>query len=426
MLIIEALRQSFAYENNMGVLGRKDMPRLVATIGALFDEMVPDSWIESRNKKDGWVKFYNGSIIYFMGLDNSKEAIEKIKGRNLGWFGLDQQEEISEDVFWALTRRLRRKNSARVGFGVMNRKGHDWNWRIWIKKDVKKPDRFFVVECEMEDNVHLPQDYLDQVTDMPERWLKRQGGRTWDNPVGLVFDNFRWEKKVEVIDGVEVTHPANVISIKYLDEIPSYYHRFRSLDHGLANPTACLFFARAPDGTNILYDMHYQAELSLRENADFIKKKSYDFLETGGTFKGNFGCRSLAKRSPNDLKSPADIYSTEHNLHWSIVYSHVGGAIELMYDLIEQGKFLVIDRPSTQPFFDEILNWHMADLKPQQEGNVNMPEVPVDKDNHAMEAAYNYCSKLTSVNMPSDDRSVFVNKHLEHLRKGKSELTWQS
>lgn len=413
MLVMEALRQSFAYENNMGILGRKDMPRLVATIGATFDEMVPDSWIKSRNKKEGWVEFFNGSKIYFMGLDNSKEATEKIKGRNLGWFGLDQQEEIAEDIYWALSRRLRRNNSARVGFGVMNRSGHDWNYRVWVKKDVKLPERFHLIEAHMEDNIHLPQDYLDQMEDYPERWKRKALGKTWDNPVGLIFDNFDWDK--------------HVTSESYVKDIPDYFFRFRSIDHGFTNPTAVLFFARAPDGTNYLYDMHYRAEFTIRENADAIKKKSFKFLERGGTFKGNYGCRSLAKRQATDKKTFADVYSKEHGLHWSIVYTGVGAAIDIMSDLITQNKFIVVDRRSTQPFFDEIYNWHWQDLKPQQEGNTNMPEIPVDKDNHAMEAAYNYCSKLTEVNMPSDDRSVFVNKRLEHLLKNKTgEVTWLS
>ena len=428
MLIIEAFRQSWAFENNQGVLGRKDMPRLTVTVIALFDEMCPESWIKNRNKKENWVEFKNGSKIFFMGLDNSKEAKEKIKGRNLGWFGLDQQEEISEDVYWALTTRLRRKNSARVGFGVMNRAGHDWNHRVWKKKDVKNPNNFYLVECQTEMNTHLTKDYIDGMDELPDRWKRKNLGRNWDNPIGLVFDNFRWESSKEIIDGKEVIHPANVISEKYLKDIPDYYFRFRSIDHGLTNPTACLFFARSPDGVNILYDMHYRTEFTIRENADAIKRKSYDFLEKGGVFKGNFGCRSLAKRQSTDKRSFADIYSSEHGLHWSIVYTNVGAAIDTMTDLIEQGKFIVVDRPSTQPFFEEILNWHWKDLKPQQEIDTNMPEVPVDKDNHAMEAAYNYCSKLTNVNMPTDDESIFVNTRIKDMfgKKQQKEMSWLS
>ena len=114
-------------------------------------------------------------------------------------------------------------------------------------------------------------------------------------------------------------------------------------------------------------------------------------------------------------------------MHWSIVYTSVGAAIDTMSDMIEQKKFLVIDRRSTQPFLEELYNWHWKDLKPQQEIETNMPEVPVDKDNHAMEAAYNYCSKLTNVNMPTDDRSIIVNKRLQRLYKSnQKEITWQS
>ena len=65
---MEAFRQSWAFENNQGVLGRKDMPRLTATILALFEEMCPESWIKARNKKEGGIQFKTGSKSYVIGL----------------------------------------------------------------------------------------------------------------------------------------------------------------------------------------------------------------------------------------------------------------------------------------------------------------------------------------------------------------------
>ena len=162
-------------------------------------------------------------------------------------------------------------------------------YRVWVKKDVPNPDRFHIIETHMEDNIHLPKDYIDQMEEYPERLKRKALGKTWDNPIGLIFDNFDFDK--------------HMVLEKYVKDIPNHYFRFRSLDHGFTNPTACLWFARAPDGTNYLYDMHYQAELSLRENADIIKKKSFEYLERGGVFTGNYGCRSLANSQATEKKS---------------------------------------------------------------------------------------------------------------------------
>ena len=413
-MVMEALIQSWTFPGNEGVFGRKDMPRLKATIGVTFDRLCPEHWIKKRDRQANMVELINGSKIWFMGLDNSKEASEKIKGRNLGWFALDQQEEIAEDLYWALTRRLRRKNSARIGFGVMNRSGHDWNWRVWLKRDVPRPERFNLVECDMEDNIHLPKDYMDQLEDYPERWKRKALGKNWDNPVGLIFDNFRFES--DVVDGKK--RSGHVLPASALPTIQDYYFHYRSLDHGFANPTACLWFARNPAGHTFLYDMHYRDGMSIDENAKAIKEISNPFLDRRNKYKGNYGCRALGKRDAVEGKTYAQRYA-DSGLFWSICYTKVGPAIDKLYTMIEKGQFFVIDRPETQPFFDELYNWHWKDLKPQQEGNVNMPEEPVDKDNHAMEAAYNAAIMFgKNAELPEDPQSAQSMRRIKYLEKG--------
>ena len=93
--------------------------------------------------------------------------------------------------------------------------------------------------------------------------------------------------------------------------------------------------------------------------------------------------------------------------------------------MIEKDQFFVIDRPSMQPFFDELYNWHWKDLKPQQDEDQNMPEIPVDKDNHAMEAAYNYAIMIgKSAELPENPETSFLQKRLKWLYKGKKETSW--
>lgn len=58
--------------------------------------------------------------------------------------------------------------------------------------------------------------------------------------------------------------------------IPSNWRRFRTIDAGINNPTACLWVAVSPEGEYIVYDEYYVSGRTVKENAETIK------AQTGG------------------------------------------------------------------------------------------------------------------------------------------------
>jgi hypothetical protein len=95
--------------NNLGYLGRLDGKALRAsTMQSLYD-MLPKEYLSQHNDQKGFLKlkteYGGGKLIY-----GDFKDLNDLKNIPLGFFAIDQAEEIGEDVWKYLVGRLRRKN----------------------------------------------------------------------------------------------------------------------------------------------------------------------------------------------------------------------------------------------------------------------------------------------------------------------------
>lgn len=102
----------------------------------VFFEVCPPSWIRSFNKKSMTVVLRNGSVIMFRHLHDARaQSKTRRVGANLGWFFIDQMEEIEREHWNAMISRLRLPRvPKKFGFGALNPAGHDWNWEDFFPK----------------------------------------------------------------------------------------------------------------------------------------------------------------------------------------------------------------------------------------------------------------------------------------------------
>nr|MBA3752760.1 hypothetical protein [Nitrospira sp.] len=104
----KAFYLSTMFPRNRGYIGRWDGKELIQTTMSEFFNMVPASMFETHNKSMGYLKFkrqFGGSEIYYGDL---KEA-RGLKNINLGWFWVDQAEEIDDERWNLLVSRLRKQ-----------------------------------------------------------------------------------------------------------------------------------------------------------------------------------------------------------------------------------------------------------------------------------------------------------------------------
>lgn len=243
----EAFILAMEYPGSVGLIMRKTRPELKATTEHQFFHGgggnpktdwtgCPEELIKTHNKSENKLTLINGSIIHFWPADDP----DKLSNLNLGWFLIDQAEEVTEEIFNMLQGRLRQRNAPRMGLLLANPNGHDWLWRIFVY--LKYPDHKYI-HAKTTDNPNLPKDYVDALMKMPESWRKRFIEGSFDVFSGQIFPEFDPE-----------VHTLNPFPI------PEWWDGFEGIDWGYRNPTSVLWLKMDTMGNAFVVDEHLEAQ----------------------------------------------------------------------------------------------------------------------------------------------------------------------
>ena len=383
-LIIEVLCQLFhpSYKNNYGVLGRKDLGELKSTTLKDFLDICPAELISNHNKQDHWIDFINGSRLFYMNLDDSREATEKIKSLNLGFVAIDQLEEIQEAVFLAFQGRLRRNDSGRNFFATCNPAGHDWLWDRWKNNQIEGFELFEAITTE---NIYLPADYVKELLAYPERWVKRYVFCSWEDFEGLVFNEF-----------IEAKHKTSYYDPFDIDEITI------CMDYGFRNPTAVLFAATNYDGITTFYDEYYEAGKLISDVATEIKSRK--FFDRG---------YKIADPSISKAERDGSNVAMEYLLNgivWNPADNDVRQGINRVNEMFKSGRLQISS--NCVNLIREIGNYKWKALKP---GEVkNEYEEPIKRDDH--------CCLIADTKILMHDYSL---KNIQDVKVGEYVITSQ-
>jgi hypothetical protein len=176
-LCTAAIKNAMEEPNGFSLIGRLHMPELESTTMKTFLEMVPEQYFDWHDtKKTG--RFWNGHEVIFKHLDTSDpKSRGHIKSMNLSGAYVDEATETSEEMYFLLLGRLRRKTAKnRVFRAASNPNGHDWIWRHFFDPE-RKPElqlsNLGIAASTME-NVFLDQSYIQGMLDTyPEDWRER-------------------------------------------------------------------------------------------------------------------------------------------------------------------------------------------------------------------------------------------------------------
>jgi phage terminase large subunit len=292
---VEALALALEYPGCTGLIARKTRPELKATTMETFFrggqggpdtdfQGIPQELIRKFNKTEMRLELINGSIIHFWPLDEP----QKLSNINLGWFLIDQAEEVDEEMFMMLIGRLRQRNAPRKGLVLCNPSGHDWIWRRWVY--LKYPDHG-MVHAKTTDNPNLPADYIKALMAYPEAWRKRFMEGSWDVFTGQIWPEFE--------PGVHTLNPL---------PLESWWEFVEGIDHGRRNPTAVLwaaFFEERGHEYCFIIEEHYEAGKRVSYHADKILETRKQLVLTPIYTVID---ASAAQRDPNTERSVIDEY----------------------------------------------------------------------------------------------------------------------
>lgn len=172
----EGLQLSWAFPGNTGLICRKDYTTLRdSTMQTFFGVLPKDSpLIESWNETthDLWLKPIpelgdKPSHIMFRGADEYLN----FGSYELGWFWIDQAEQVKQDVYEMLESRLSRQDVRLCGMITPN-PPNQYHWIYKIFKLNKKPNYFVIHTSTYDNKEHLPIGYIEEMEKKPENWKR--------------------------------------------------------------------------------------------------------------------------------------------------------------------------------------------------------------------------------------------------------------
>lgn len=345
------------HPNNLYLVIRKEFVDLRDSTMQDWADKIGRPWDGDKN-----VKYPNGSVLMF----RHGKDIDSLKNTNLGGALIIQAEEMTEEEFWFIVGRLRRKQGSLKLRIEANYNGHNWIYKLWKKRDIREipgssitAKDFHLIETNtLENKANLPESYIASLEMLPEKLKKRHYLGSWDEAQGLVYDEFSENRHV-------------VAPI----EISEHWERGFVLDHGFTNPTAVLFYAIDHDGNIYLTDEHYEREKTPSYHSERIKERK---LTSGWCDPSIF---SKTQSKGNYQFSIADEYRDFGiNLMPAIKENEAAG-IARVNEFFKAGRIRVFN--TMHNFIEEINN-----LKYKQSNTriaENAPEEPEDKDNHLMD-----------------------------------------
>jgi len=375
---IKALRLSTEHPGNVGIIGRFSQPQLRATtrktffelLGCNEDTIAAHPMVKKFNKVENFLRFYNGSEIFFRHLDSPSDLLSL----NLGWFYVDQAEEISENLFLILQSRLRLEGvPLRQGFLTGNPEGRNWIWRRFINDG--NPD-YNMVQATSLQNPHLPPDYVPSLlSSYPEIWVRRYVYGSWDVFEGQIYGGF--DPRVHVIAPFS---------------IPDKWPRYRSIDPGRTNPTCCLWFAIDNDENVFIYREYYKAGRIVSENARAISEISgaerytYTLIDPSARQTSALGYGSvMAEYLDYGIETTPAANELKAGINRVCEYLRVDP--ERIHPLTGQrgspGLFVF---NSCENLIREFPQYRWRQLRTVEMGSSNQPEEPLGVDDHALDA----------------------------------------
>ena len=227
VLCAKGLKLSLDYPKNFGLIARKVRATLSqTTLKTFLDRVCPKELIADYNKSEGLITLVNGSQILFGGLDDPL----KLGSLELGWAGIDEAIETTEEDWKMVEGRLRLLNVPHQIFAATNPgPPSHYLYRMFFTEK-----RGEVYQAGSLENPLLPDDYKVRLQEFEGTYKDRYVMGLWKGLEGLVYSTFN-----------------DSVCLIPRFEIPKSWLVYSGHDFGTANPAA-MFYAESP-GTGDLF-----------------------------------------------------------------------------------------------------------------------------------------------------------------------------
>jgi len=295
--ILRSERLTVEYPGNVGMVLRKVWSDNRDTTLKQFHEYFPQYEAYYKHSQKVHV-FPNGSTIFWRGMDRVGR-IQQLNNYNLGWFWLEQAEELDSMVWNILEGRLKATTVPLSGFLTANPAGHNWCWKKFVAPSKNDLYKYFQPPARWNAK-NLPERYYEEKEEnWPSQLVDRYLNGKHEGYEGLIYscfterDHVREAPKHEVWEG-------------------EYYE---GQDYGVSdsNPMVWLWLWKAPSGAIYVLDEFYRTKCLPDAAASAVLAKR-SVLGIDNYIKGTYGCpRTFQKEK--DGKTPADLFKEKWKIH---------------------------------------------------------------------------------------------------------------
>ena len=380
-----------------GVMTAATLPQLRETSMATFyKDVCPPPLIKDIRQQENKTILINGSEFLWRPADEEG----KLRSLNLGFFHIEEASEVKYEIFVQLQSRLR-SDRMKHHRGLLS-SNPDLGWikthfllhsaTIYgspvdysLHMVARNPNfSSHIVQTEL--NIYLPPGYIDDLMrNKPEWWINRYLKGSFEHTEGAVYPNF----------SKTVIEPF---------PIPKHWNHYRiGLDHGLRNPTACLFAAINPFLTAddfklpkvVIYDEHYQAGKLVPYHAKVIREKIEKIPY--GALQAMRIDPSARNKDPITGKS-VQAYYQEHGLFFLPANNSLDYGLAKVNTYIETDSLKIFN--TCVNTIEEGLNYKYPEQEETDEKNPD--EKPKKYKDHAMDAL-----RYIIVDLPDDPNALF-------------------
>lgn len=336
--------------------------------------------------------FPNGSIIRCAGLDTN-ESVDKILGDEYLHIFINEATQVLYDTYGTVITRLAQpiKNKAGEVLDIPHKIILDCNPkgpRHWIHKlciQGKEPESGKKISDDTKyarlhwvpyDNPALSPAYIKQLEALPELKKKRMLEGIWADNEGAVYEIF--DENVHVLSWKKFQKISNAKREGREGEKTGWrsWRLCAGIDFGFTNPFVYLFGAIDHDGNLYIYDEHYMSKKTVRAHAEEFILPKYE----------------KHRVSPHDLEFRVADHDAEdrETLHENGLFTQAAwksiipglDAVTSRLQVQENGRprLFIVDNCVNliQEFYDYM--W------PESVEGKNNRELPVDANNHALDA----------------------------------------
>lgn len=356
------------YPGATGLMMRKTRQSMINSTVLYFEKSVLTPWdgvrhVRSKNR----FEYPNGSILAYGGMadEEQKEQIRSIGqsgGVDIAW--MEEANRFTEDDYQELLGRMR---------------GHAATWQQvilttnpdapthWIKQRLIDGGEAAVYYSAATDNRHNPASYLATLNRLTGVAKARLVDGQWVQAEGVVYEEY--DDAVHYIERFE---------------IPAEWRRIRSIDFGYTNPFVCQWWSIDQDERMYLYRELYMTGRTVADHAKRIRE-----LSAGETYAATI-CDHDAEDRATLMQNGIPNAPADKRL--SVGIEHVKERLKIAGDgkpriffmrgaLVERDETLVTaKRPWAT--VQEITGY----VWPKGIDGKAIKEVPVDLDNHGMDA----------------------------------------